>query len=97
MNADGSYNLFAELEKVSEKQRERIDEAKEKRAEEKKAAEEKRAEERAEAKRKGDHKRPDEDRFEDRYEIKSTRLQASSVEELKELIAGINWDEIEAK
>ena len=95
MNDDGSYNLFAELEKASEKQRERIEKSREDRAEERKEKEN-RAEEKKEREKKELHR---EDGFKKDMlrippDVKKTTVSASSAEELKELISGVNWDEI---
>lgn len=91
---DGSVSFFAELEKSSEKQRERIEEAREeKRAEEKekeKKAEEEEDEERLEEKQ--DSKMP-------RYNsgVKRTSVQANSIEELLEKIQSVDWDSIKSE
>ena len=79
-NNDGTTTYFVELEKLSEKQKERIESAKEKKAEEKKAEAKKndtasRANQTTEATRK-------------------TSVQANSLEELMEKIKGIDWDSI---
>lgn len=79
-NNDGTTTYFVELEKLSEKQKERIESAKEKKAEEKKAEAKKndtafKANQTTEATRK-------------------TSVQANSLEELMEKIKGIDWDSI---
>lgn len=79
-NNDGTTTYFVELEKLSEKQKERIESAKEKKAEEKKAEAKKndtasKAKETTEA-------------------TKKTSVQADSLEELMEKIKGIDWDSI---
>ncbi len=80
-DGDGNMKLFAELEKMSEKQLERMEKAKERRAEEKaEAAEEA---ERAEEEEDGIKEKP-----------LRVRLEATSEEELLEKIAGIDWAEI---
>lgn len=77
-NDDGSVSYFAELEKSSAKQRERIEQAREKRAEEKKeAAKKEKAKERKEA-----------------VSGKSVTVEASSEEELIQKITQIDWSEI---
>ena len=78
-DSDGNMKLFAELEKMSEKQRERMEKAKEKRAEEKEEAEK--------AKDKDDGE-------DDDPGVKRVRLEATSEEELMEKILGIDWDKI---
>lgn len=78
---DGNMKLFAELEKMSEKQRERMEKAKEKRAEEAEA------DEKAEKEKKPEH----------HPHAKSVWLKADSEEELLEKIAGVDWDSIKGK
>ena len=80
-DGDGNMKLFAELEKMSEKQRERMEKAKEKRAEE--AEDEKKAEKDKEPKH--------------AHHAKSVWLEADSEDELLEKIAGIDWDSIREK
>jgi len=75
---DGNTRLFAELEKLSEKQQERLEKLKEKRAEEK---------EKAEAQ---EEKEKDGQNF----SVKRASIEASSEEELLEKILGIDWDSI---
>ncbi len=82
---DGNMKLFAELEKMSEKQQERMEAAKEKRAEEKEEADRKKEKEAV-----GEEKeRP--------MGIKSFKVEASTEEELLEKILGIDWDKVEEK
>lgn len=77
-NDDGSVSYFAELEKSSQKQKERIDQTREKRAEEKKeAAKKEKAKEKEEA-----------------VSGKRVTVEASSEEELIQKIAQIDWSEI---
>lgn len=77
-NDDGSVSYFAELEKSSAKQRERIEQAREKRAEEKKeAAKKEKAKEREVA-----------------VSGKRVTVEASSEEELIQKITQIDWSEI---
>ena len=75
---DGNMKLFAELEKMSEQQRERMEKAKEKRAEEKEEA----------------AKKAEKDKEKDPSPMKRTWVEATSEEELLEKISGINWEEI---
>ncbi|HCU2974959.1 DUF6033 family protein [Clostridioides difficile] len=82
---DGSTKIFAELEKTSDKQKERISKAREKRAEEKKAADKK-------AKEKVEKKNPYEK--DDKYSVKRTIIEASSEEELKEKLKNIDWSKV---
>ncbi|MCH5343754.1 MAG: hypothetical protein J1E64_06915 [Acetatifactor sp.] len=78
---DGSVSFFAELEKTTEKQRERIEQAREDKKEQ--AAKDKKAAE--------------EERFVKGHETyKSTRVQADSMEELLEKIRSVDWDNIKA-
>ena len=90
IEADGTMKFFAKLEQMSEKQRERIHNAREarkqERAEEKEALEEKRIEEQAESKEKlwtG----PD--------RCKKLFIQADTAEELLEKIKAVDWSIIE--
>ena len=78
---DGSMKIFAELEKLSEKQRERIENAKEEKA----------AEEKAEAK-KPKFKNPYEK--DSKAFVKRTTIEASSEEEFLEMLKGIDWDNV---
>ncbi len=79
-DSEGNMTLFAQLEKLSTEQQERLEAAKEKRAEEQKANEEAQTE-----------KSP-----EDGMPVvfKSADVEASNEEELLAKIFGINWDEI---
>ncbi|MBR6711492.1 MAG: hypothetical protein IKI76_00650 [Selenomonadaceae bacterium] len=79
-DSEGNMKLFAQLEKLSTEQQERLEAAKEKRAEEQKASEEATTE-----------KTP-----EDGMPVvfKSADVEASNEEELLAKIFGINWDEI---
>ncbi|MBR1885276.1 MAG: hypothetical protein IJ812_02600 [Schwartzia sp.] len=79
-DSDGNMKLFAELEKMSDQQRERMEKLKEKRAEEKEEAE----------------RAKDKDDGEDGPGAKRVRLEATSEEELLEKILGIDWDKIPA-
>ena len=83
-NKDGSTSIFAELEKASEKQRERIEATKEKRVEEKKAAEKKAKEKRAEEKK----AESEED------QPKRITIAASSEEDLIKQLTSIDWEKV---
>lgn len=93
---DGTAKFFAQLEKMSEKQRERIQNAKEARKQEKADAADKAAEEK------------ENERLEESAESKGTAwtgieknkkvfLEAGSIEELLEKIKAVNWDAVEGK
>ncbi len=82
---DGTITYFAELEKMSEAQKARIEKVKEEKKEEKQKAEAK--EEREERTGKSEEKYIPEAR-------KRTRLQAASMETLIEQIKGVDWDHI---
>lgn len=77
---DGSMKIFAELEKTSGKQRERIEKAREKRAEDRKAQHR--------TDRKNPYGRDDEDA------VKRTTVEAASVEEMIEKLRNLNWDNV---
>lgn len=77
-NEDGTMSIFAELEKVSEKQKDYIEKIKEKRADEKKEAEEL-----AEKKEK-----------EKDVTVKKVTVEASSEEELIEKITNVDWNKV---
>lgn len=87
-NSDGTTTFFAELEKMSEKQRERIAKAREERLADKKAQEKK-----AERKKQEENSRID-NRGQNN---KRTSLQANSIEELLEKIRAVDWDTIKAR
>lgn len=83
---NGEISYFAELEKVSERQRERIEERRESKREEAKEAEKK--------------ARKDQDPWSagyapERDSVKRTTVHASSVEELAEKISSVDWDDIQ--
>ncbi|MBO6133728.1 MAG: hypothetical protein J6P05_05275 [Lachnospiraceae bacterium] len=82
-DSEGKVSYFAELEKMSEKQQERIEKSIEDRKAAKKEAE------------KADEKKAAEKLKSDK--VKRTRVEASSIEELTEKIKNVNWDEIEAE
>lgn len=79
---NGEVSYFAELEKVSEKQRERIDRQ---RSDRKEAA--------ADAKKKAEQEKLQESAFL-HGGVKRTTVFASSVEELSEKIGRVNWDRV---
>lgn len=79
-NEDGTMSIFAELEKVSEKQKDYIEKIKEKRADEKKETEEL-------AEKKAKEKEKD-------VTVKKVTLEASSEEELIEKITNIDWNKV---
>lgn len=83
---NGEVSYFAELEKVSEKQRERIEERRESKREEAREAEKK--------------ARKEQDPWgagyaSERDSVKRTTVHASSVEELIEKISSVDWDDIQ--
>lgn len=77
-NKDGSVTYFAELEKASARQKERIEEARERRAEERRETARRERE---------DYKRNDEP-------IKRTTVEASSAEELIRKISEVDWSKV---
>lgn len=83
VDKDGNVSYFAELEKMGEKQRERIEksrsEKKEEKADAEKAAEEKAADKALQERR------------------KRTRVQADSIEELLEKINNVDWDDVKTE
>lgn len=80
----GNMKLFAELDKMSAQQKERLEAAKEKKAEEAEKAEKQAEKQKAE-----EEKEP--------TPLQRVRIEAGSEEELMEKILGIKWDEIEAQ
>lgn len=84
INSNGQVSYFANLEEMSQKQRERI---------EKKRAENK-AEEEAEQARRDEAKEAGERYSRIKPEGKHTTVYADSIEELLEKIQNVNWDEI---
>ncbi|MBD5537724.1 MAG: hypothetical protein HDQ99_21130 [Lachnospiraceae bacterium] len=85
-NSDGTTSFFAELEKSSAKQRERIEKVRE----EKRVA------------KKEQEKRAEKEKFENRYlredtSVKRTTVQADSMEELLEKVRGVDWDSVKAE
>ncbi len=83
-NSDGTVSYFAELEKVSERQRERIEESREKKAEEKKAEE-----------KKADARTADYQRY--GQATKSYYASADSEEELLEKLSEIDWSDVKER
>lgn len=79
-NEDGTMSIFAELEKVSEKQKDYIEKIKEKRVDEKKETEEL-------AEKKAKEKEKD-------VTVKKVTLEASSEEELIEKITNVDWNKV---
>jgi len=82
INDDGSMSIFAELEKMSEKQKDYIEKLRDKRAEEKKAAE------------KSEEKKVNSNKTEKETSVKKLWLEASSEEELVEKIKKIDWNKV---
>ena len=85
---DGNMKLFAQLEKLSADQQERLEKLKEKRAEEAEAAAKQAEEDKA-------AQPEDEDEWE-YMPVKKAMVEADTEEELMEKILGIDWDSIEA-
>lgn len=83
-NEDGTTTFFAELEKSSAKQRERMDKVREEKRAEKKE-EEKKAEKELKSYSKGN------------ADTKRTSVRASSMEELFEKISAVDWDHVKAE
>lgn len=88
---DGSVSYFAELEKMSEKQKERIENAREARRQERAEAAETAAEKLQEQRENKEPAWIGNDRS------KSVFLQADTVEELLEKIQNVDWDSVEEK
>ena len=82
---EGNMKLFAQLEKLSEDQAKRLEEAKEKRAEEQKAAKENAKADQAEEQNENDGMP---------VVFKSADVEADSAEELLHKIFGIDWSKI---
>ena len=82
INDDGSMSIFAELEKMSEKQKDYIEKLRDKRAEEKKAAE------------KSEEKKVSSNKTDKESSMKKVWLEASSEEELVEKIKKIDWNKV---
>lgn len=86
IDEEGNMKMFAELEKISEAQMKRLEEAREKRAKEQEEAA--KAEESAEGEEAAEEE-------ESPLMLKRAKVEATSEEELLEMIKGIKWDEIE--
>lgn len=82
INDDGSMSIFAELEKMSEKQKDYIEKLREKKAEDKKAAEKK------------EDKKVDSNKKEDVSSVKKVLVEASTEEELVEKIKNVDWNKV---
>ena len=82
INDDGSMSIFAELEKMSEKQKDYIEKLREKRAEEKKTAE------------KSEEKKVNLYKKDDTSSVKKVVVEASSEEELIEKIKNVDWNKV---
>ena len=87
IDANGKVTYFATLEKMNERQRERIEKAREEKKEEKAEAAKKEAEAKKLEKADNPYKEP----------RKVTTLKADTTEELLELIRNLNWDEVKAE
>ena len=82
INDDGSMSIFAELEKMSEKQKDYIEKLREKRSEEKKTSE------------KSEEKKVNSYKKDDTSSVKKVVVEASSEEELIEKIKNVNWNKV---
>ena len=89
---DGTVNYFAELEKMSEQQRERIEAAKE----EKKAQQKEKAEkaEKKEEQEKLEEAKEKNDKVSIHGAAKRTTVKAASIEELIEKIKNVDWNQV---
>lgn len=83
-NSDGTTSFFAELEKSSASQRERIE----------KVQEEKRTQKKEDAKKAEKEKQKERLEGKSDYDVKRTTVQADSMEELLEKIQAVDWDSI---
>lgn len=92
LGSDGSVSYFAELEKAGAKQKECIESTKEKKAEEKKAEAKKAEKEKTEERLKGNY--GDGALY---PEKKTTKVSASSIEELLKKIREVDWGEVKAE
>ena len=95
---DGKVSYFAELEKVSEAQRQRIEKTKEDRKAERKE-EEKKAQEKRDREKKTEKAETDKTgkrKEDDPESVKRTTVKADSVEELLKQIREVDWDSIKA-
>ena len=82
INDDDSMSIFAELEKMSEKQKDYIEKLREKRAEEKIVAE------------KNEDKKANSYKKDDNLSVKKVVVEASSEEELIEKIKNVDWNKV---
>ena len=82
INDDGSMSIFAELEKMSEKQKDYIEKLREKRSEEKKTSE------------KSEEKKANSYKKDDNLSVKKVVVEASSEEELIEIIKNVDWNKV---
>ena len=82
INDDGSMSIFAELEKMSEKQKDYIEKLREKRSEEKKTSE------------KSEEKKVNSYKKDDTSSVKKVVVEASSEEELIEKIKNVDWNKV---
>ena len=82
VNDDGSMSIFAELEKMSEKQKDYIEKLREKRSEEKKTSE------------KSEEKKVNSYKKDDTSSVKKVVVEASSEEELIEKIKNVDWNKV---
>ena len=93
VGADGKVTYFAELEKMSEKQRARIEKSKADKKETEKAAEKKA--EKQEQKEKADNaKNIEKDVMSYSGKHRTTLLKSDTTEGLLELISNLNWNEV---
>jgi len=96
IGADGTTKFFAKLEQMSEKQRERIQNAKEARKEEKAEAA-KEAEEKAAEAAKEEKAENKESVWGTKSSKKSTFVEADSIDELIEKIKNVDWNTVESQ
>ena len=82
INDDGSMSIFADLEKMSEKQKDYIEKLREKRSEEKKTSE------------KSEEKMVNSYKKDDTSSVKKVVVEASSEEELIEKIKNVDWNKV---
>ena len=82
INDNGSMSIFAELEKMSEKQKDYIEKLREKRSEEKKTSE------------KSEEKKVNSYKKDDTSSVKKVVVEASSEEELIEKIKNVDWNKV---
>ena len=82
INDNGSMSIFAELEKMSEKQKDYIEKLREKRSEEKKNSE------------KSEEKKVNSYKKDDTSSVKKVVVEASSEEELIEKIKNVDWNKV---